>query len=64
MAKGDHFYVRGLVDHHEIDCGDGTVIHYSTTLKRGHGRIMRVSRSEFTNGKAICMEFYHTNYSP
>lgn len=63
MAKGDHLYVKGLVDHHGIDCGDGMAIHYSTSLKGGHG-IIRVSTSEFADGKLICMEFYNTSYSP
>ena len=64
MAKGDHLYVEGLVGHHGINCGDGTVIHYSASLKGGHGRIMRVSTSEFADRKPIRMEFYNTNYSP
>lgn len=64
MAKGDHLCVKGLVDHHGIDCGDGTAIHYSTSLKGGHERIIRVSTSEFADGKPIWMEFYNTSYSP
>jgi len=38
MAKGDQIYVfrpyleiQGLYEHHGIDCGDGTVIHYRKT---------------------------------
>ncbi|HRT20579.1 MAG TPA: lecithin retinol acyltransferase family protein, partial [Candidatus Hydrogenedentes bacterium] len=30
MARGDHIKVRRfLYSHHGIDCGDGTVIHYT-----------------------------------
>jgi hypothetical protein len=32
MERGDHIFVRryrGLYSHHGIDCGDGSVIHYS-----------------------------------
>lgn len=32
MARGDHIRVsRGFYWHHGIDCGDGTVIHYTGT---------------------------------
>ncbi len=32
MTKGDHIYVNyGAFTHHGIDCGDGTVIHYTKT---------------------------------
>lgn len=63
MAKGDHLYVEGLVDHHGIDCGDGTVIHYSASLKGGLGRIIRVSTSEFADRKPIRIKNYPKNYS-
>lgn len=58
MAKGDHLYVEGLVDHHGIDCGDGTVIHYE-----GFGRITRVSKSRFSEGRTIRIKDYPKNYS-
>ena len=34
MARGDHIFVRRplLYTHHGIDCGDGTVIHYTGEL--------------------------------
>jgi hypothetical protein len=32
MTKGDHIYINcGAFTHHGIDCGDGTVIHYTNT---------------------------------
>ena len=58
MAKGDHLYVEGLVDHHGIDCGDGTVIHYE-----GFGRITKVSKSRFAEGRTIRIKNYPKNYS-
>lgn len=64
MAKGDHLYVEGLVDHHGIDCGDGTVIHYDASFKGGIGRIIRVSKSEFAKRRTIRTKNYPTNYSP
>ena len=33
MARGDHIVVgMGMVDHHGIDIGDGTVVHWSSGL--------------------------------
>jgi hypothetical protein len=64
MAKGDHLYVEGLFDHHGIDCGDSTVIHYDASFKGGIGEIVRVSKSEFAKGKSIRIKKYATNYSP
>ena len=58
MAKGDHLYVEGLVDHHGIDCGDGMVIHYE-----GFGRITKVSKSRFAEGRTIRIKNYPKNYS-
>ncbi|NJL54888.1 lecithin retinol acyltransferase family protein [bacterium] len=63
MAKGDHLYIKGLVDHHGIDCGDGTIIHYSASLKGGHGRITRVSKGRFSEGRTIRIKSYSKNYS-
>jgi hypothetical protein len=63
MAKGDHIYVECFLhDHHGIDCGDGTVIHYS--VKLGNGRITRVSKSQFANGQTIKLKKYTSKYSP
>ena len=51
MNRGDHIYVmrRGGYTHHGVDCGDGTVIHFSGepgTAKVG-ACIMRSSLGEF-----------------
>ncbi|MBW4481769.1 MAG: lecithin retinol acyltransferase family protein [Tildeniella torsiva UHER 1998/13D] len=58
MAKGDQIYVLrdlagvpGLYQHHGIDCGDGTVIHYS---KAGEiAEIARTSYEMFSWGSSI-----------
>lgn len=57
MAKGDHIftslYIEGnLITHHGIDCGDGTVIHYSKRI------VERVPQSKFCNGKTITIKQY------
>ena len=63
MAKGDHLYVEGLVDHHGIDCGDGTVIHYEASFIGGARRITRVSKGRFSEGRTIRVKNYPKNYS-
>lgn len=63
MAQGDHIYVnRELIDHHGIDCGDGTVIHFSK--KKGEGRICRDSIHSFARGKSIYVKPRKHHYSP
>lgn len=51
MARGDHIYINDFnfisYTHHGIDCGDGTVIHYT---QEG---VCRVSVYEFSQGKKI-----------
>lgn len=64
MAKGDHIYIQCLgFDHHGIDCGDGTVIHYSGSIKGGTKKIVRDSKSKFANGKSIMVKTYGNKYS-
>ena len=55
MARGDQVYVyREVVgipyEHHGINCGDGTIIHYS---KIGDAKISRTSKEKFARGKAV-----------
>jgi hypothetical protein len=55
MARGDQVYVfREIIsipyEHHGIDCGDGTIIHYS---KVGEAEIARTPRDAFARGTAI-----------
>jgi hypothetical protein len=52
MAKGDHIYIHtGLINHHGIDCGDRTVIHYRG--KQTGGKIAQTSYGEFAQGKQV-----------
>ena len=55
MARGDHIRVkRGLYWHHGIDCGDGTVIHYSGELKnKRHAAIERTSLDQFAQSSPV-----------
>jgi hypothetical protein len=56
MAKGDQIYVyreflnlRGAYEHHGIDCGDGSVIHY----RKPSEVIERTSLETFTRGGRV-----------
>ena len=55
MPKGDHIRSpRGIYWHHGIDCGDGTVIHYSGRLSRKtHAIIQRSTLDEFAEHRMI-----------
>lgn len=60
MARGDHIRVRRFMySHHGIDCGDGTVIHYTGTLwKRKKALITRTSLDEFVgSGKVDILKY-------
>ena len=61
MAKGDRIYayrnlwnVDGLYQHHGIDCGDGTVIHY----RKPSETIERTSLETFARGNPIYVAEY------
>lgn len=61
MAKGDRIYVyrnwgqlEGLYQHHGIDCGDGTVIHY----RKPSETIERTSMKTFSWGNPIYVVEY------
>ncbi len=64
MAKSDHIYVHhDLITHHGIDCGDGTVIHYTGNINCG--KVVQTSYQEFARGKTIYVEkSYPYKYSP
>jgi hypothetical protein len=55
MAQADHIRVRrNGYWHHGIDCGDGTVIHYSGTLWRSiDAAIVRSPMAEFALGRPV-----------
>lgn len=57
MARGDQIYVmrplmgmQGVYEHHGIDCGDGTVIHYRKT---DTATVSRTSMASFANGSPV-----------
>jgi Lecithin retinol acyltransferase/PspA/IM30 family len=61
MAKGDQIYVyrellnlRGAYEHHGIDCGDGSVIHY----RKPSEIVERTSLETFTRGERIHIRQY------
>ena len=63
MARGDQIYayrefltLRGVYEHHGIDCGDGTVIHYRKL--ENYARIERTSLAVFTQGNPIYTKQY------
>lgn len=64
MARGDQVYVyREVVgipyEHHGIDCGDGSVIHYS---KLGEAAIARTSKSTFARGQTVYTKSQATSF--
>jgi hypothetical protein len=69
MARGDQIYVMrplmgmdGVYEHHGIDCGDGTVIHYS---KRGEDpTIARTAYGVFSWNRPVFVKHYTTSYVP
>jgi hypothetical protein len=65
MAQGDQIYVlrpylqiQGLYEHHGIDCGDGTVIHYRKTNET----ISRTPFLTFSHGLKIHLKSYLKNF--
>lgn len=68
MARGDQIYVMrpflgqdGIYEHHGIDCGDGTVIHYR---KAGEATISRTSIESFAAGNPIFVKHQPKAYIP
>lgn len=67
MAKGDQIYVmreflniHGVYQHHGIDCGDGTVIHY----RKGTETIERNDLATFADNRKIYLKKYPIRYIP
>lgn len=67
MARGDQIYVlrefvnlEGIYQHHGIDCGDGTVIHY----RKPQATVERTSLDTFSLGKPISLKTYRVCYIP
>lgn len=69
MARGDQIYVmrplinmEGAYEHHGIDCGDGTVIHY---YKGGEEAVIaRTSLETFARGNPVFVKPYAVSYVP
>ncbi len=63
-VRGAHIYVeRGLYSHHGIDCGDWTVIDFSSR-DGGKNTIRRVPLAEFAQGDPVQTRPYGTHYDP
>lgn len=67
MALGDQLYVirpflnlSGVYEHHGIDCGDGTVIHY----RKPSEVIERTDRATFTQDQPVHHKTYPTAFIP
>ena len=65
MARGDQIYTMRRVmgvpyQHHGIDCGDGTVIHYR---KVGTATVSRTSREAFSRDSLIYIYQQPTSYT-
>lgn len=67
MARGDQIYVfreflniQGVYEHHGIDCGDGSVIHY----RKSSETIERTSMAILTEGRKVYIKHYTTCFIP
>lgn len=61
MAKADHIHVRRRAGytHHGIDCGDGTVIHYSgEPLQKSSAVVCRTDMETFLKGGRLQIRSY------
>lgn len=68
MARGDQIYVMrplagmdGVYEHHGIDCGDGTVIHY---YKGDEAVISRTSYESFAKGSPVYTKKQPVSFIP
>lgn len=66
MARGDQIYaIREIIgipyEHHGIDCGDNTVIHYS---KLGEASVARTTKDTFARGRRVYTKEQPTAYIP
>ncbi|MBE9118125.1 lecithin retinol acyltransferase family protein [Lusitaniella coriacea LEGE 07157] len=67
MARGEQIYVyreflnlRGVYEHHGIDCGDGTIIHYSK--RTNPPEVQRTSIEFFTQGNSLHLRQYPSSF--
>ncbi len=61
MAAGDHIYVKrfgGVYAHHGIDCGDGSVIHYTGESWYAPRRVQRTPLELFARDGEVLVRDY------
>jgi len=60
MARGDHIFVHRMgYTHHGIDCGDGTIIHYTGEVgQKSNAAVRRTPIEVFAKGCAIRVRAY------
>jgi hypothetical protein len=61
MARGDHIYVNrfnGVYNHHGIDCGDGSAIHYTSKKWQRRRRIERTALADFCRDDELQVRDY------
>jgi hypothetical protein len=61
MARGDHIYVErinGVYAHHGIDCGDGSVIHYTSKSWRHRPRVQHTTATQFAKRGKVQIKDY------
>lgn len=66
MARGEHIFIdHHVFTHHGIDCGDGTVIHYTGKLFQKFDMVIsRTSLDTFASGKYIFLQEHSRCDSP
>lgn len=68
MPAGDHIYVLRTMGytHHGIDCGDGTVIHFSGEpgIGKASSSIVRDTIGNFSRGSTIHVMRYRHRFDP
>lgn len=69
MARGDQIYVirpfaglSSVYEHHGIDCGDRTVIHYSKAEQ--NATVRRTPWRQFCQGRSIYVKHYVSSFIP
>jgi len=69
VARGDHIYVsrkQGIYTHHGIDCGDGTVIHFTGEpgKRKAGASVARTPIEEFAPRSDIKTRQHRKHFAP
>lgn len=67
MAKGDHVRVKrygGIISHHGIDMGDGTVVHFRKDNSGSKALVDRTSMAGFSKGGMVDVVQHETPDKP